>query len=91
MLSCFLAKGRAYFCSLSLFYVAACFLTDDKSLPIAAGSVSVVVHYEDCLPDLLRDVGEEGESVLDPDESVEDFLLEVGGQLVDATGAPGVE
>lgn len=44
-----------------------------------------------CLPDLLRDVGEESESVFDPDESIKDFFLKVGGQLVDATSSPGVE
>lgn len=43
------------------------------------------------LPDLLRDIGEEGESVLNPHKTVENLLLEVRGELLEASCALGVQ
>lgn len=37
------------------------------------------------LPDLLRDVGKERKSIIDPDESIENLFLQVGSQFLETT------
>lgn len=43
------------------------------------------------LPDLLRDIGQERESVINPHKSIENLLLQVGAELFQSTGTLGVQ